>query len=206
MKKKGYRALLAGALLAVLAVAGLPVTALAAEPLRVELPSVEIKLEGAAPSPDEEYKIVMQADDALFNPMPLGSTKDGYPLTIKGSGTVKVPALTYEKPGVYTYTISQVQGSNSQCTYDDTVYTMKVYITNRQDGKGLESEIVLSVSGMDGKPDKIKFVNKYPLPDNPDNPDGPQTGDNSNMALWFALMMVSLAGAIGTALHGKKNS
>ena len=69
MKKKGYRAFLAGVLLAVLTVVGLPVTALAAEPLRVELPSVEVKLEGTAPSPTEEYQIVLEADKISY-PMP----------------------------------------------------------------------------------------------------------------------------------------
>ena len=32
----------------------------------------------------------------------------------------------------------------------------------------------------------------------------PQTGDNSHMALWFALLLVSGAGVIGTTVYGKK--
>ncbi|MGN0171920.1 MAG: sortase B protein-sorting domain-containing protein, partial [Acutalibacteraceae bacterium] len=32
----------------------------------------------------------------------------------------------------------------------------------------------------------------------------PQTGDNSHMALWLALLFVSGASVIGTTVYGKK--
>ena len=32
----------------------------------------------------------------------------------------------------------------------------------------------------------------------------PQTGDNSNLALWFAVLFVSGAGVLGTTLYSKK--
>ena len=127
---------------------------------------MEIKLEGTAPSPAEKYKILLKAEGSLTSPMPSGSTDEGYVLSIKGSGTEKLPVLSFESPGVHTYTISQIKGSNSQCSYDETVYTMKVYVTNNENGPGLVSEIVLTVPGMDGKPEHIIFVNKYPtVPD-----------------------------------------
>ena len=34
--------------------------------------------------------------------------------------------------------------------------------------------------------------------------DNPATGDNSHMALWFALLLVSGAGVIGTTVYGRK--
>ncbi len=34
--------------------------------------------------------------------------------------------------------------------------------------------------------------------------DSPQTGDNSHMELWIALLFVSGAGVIGTTVYGKK--
>ena len=89
---------------------------------------MEIKLEGTAPSPAEKYKILLKAEGSLTSPMPSGSTDEGYVLSIKGSGTEKLPVLSFESPGVHTYTISQIKGSNSQCSYDETVYTMKVYV------------------------------------------------------------------------------
>ena len=170
MKKKGYRAFLAGVLLAVLAVAGLPAAALAAESLQVELPSVEIKLEGTAPSLAEGYQIVLEAGNPSY-PMPEGSADGKYTLTITGSGTASFPDISYSKPGVYSYTIYQVKGSNSQCTYDETVYTMTVYITNKADGSGLESAVkVEHPDRPNTKNMEIVFTNKYPPAPGPDNP------------------------------------
>lgn len=34
----------------------------------------------------------------------------------------------------------------------------------------------------------------------------PQTGDNSNMTLWFALLFVSCGGVIGTTVYGRKKA
>lgn len=130
-----------------------------------------------------------------------------YVLSIKGSGTEKLPVLSFESPGVHTYTISQIKGSNSQCSYDETVYTMKVYVTNNENGPGLVSEIVLTVPGMDGKPEHIIFVNKYPtVPDDPDDPDGPQTGDSSHLWLYICLGAVSLTALVTLFLTKRRKS
>ena len=37
-----------------------------------------------------------------------------------------------------------------------------------------------------------------------DDTKSPQTGDNSNLALWFALMVASCGGILGAAFYGKK--
>lgn len=168
---------------------------------------MEIKLEGTTPSPAEKYKILLKAEGSLTSPMPSGSTDEGYVLSIKGSGTEKLPVLSFESPGVHTYTISQIKGSNSQCSYDETVYTMKVYVTNNENGPGLVSEIVLTVPGMDGKPEHIIFVNKYPtVPDDPDDPDGPQTGDSSHLWLYICLGAVSLTALVTLFLTKRRKS
>ena len=59
---------------------------------------MEIKLEGTAPSPAEKYKILLKAEGSLTSPMPSGSTDEGYVLSIKGSGTEKLPVLSFESP------------------------------------------------------------------------------------------------------------
>ena len=38
----------------------------------------------------------------------------------------------------------------------------------------------------------------------PDDSKFPQTGDNSNLTLWFALLAVSAAGVIGTGVYSKR--
>ena len=39
---------------------------------------------------------------------------------------------------------------------------------------------------------------------NPLNSTGPQTGDDSNLALWFVLMCISCSGAVGTIIYSRK--
>lgn len=55
---------------------------------------------------------------------------------------------------------------------------------------------------------QVTFVNK-PVetptdPPKPADPQSPQTGDNSMMGLWIALLFVSGAGVVGTTVYGRK--
>lgn len=54
----------------------------------------------------------------------------------------------------------------------------------------------------DGSPYYVLGEKDGGTPSDPDNP--PQTGDNSRMALWIALLFVSGAVVIGTTVYGKK--
>ena len=76
-----------------------PLSALAAEPVRVEIP-VSVELSGEAPSPEETYTVVLQAVDNA--PMPENNT-----LTITGAGTASFSAISYSTPGLYSYTVAQ---------------------------------------------------------------------------------------------------
>ena len=53
------------------------------------------------------------------------------------------------------------------------------------------------------KPDPTEPGTTEPDPTEPD-PDSPQTGDNSKMGLWIALLFVSGAGVVGTTVYGRK--
>lgn len=54
----------------------------------------------------------------------------------------------------------------------------------------------------DGSPYYVLGEKDGGTPSDPDNP--PQTGDNSHMALWIAVLFVSGAGVIGTTVYGRK--
>ncbi len=135
------------------------VSAFATETPEVIIP-VNISLSGAVPETAEDYTVVMKADDSSF-PMPNGSESDEYELTVTGEGKADFPSISYNHVGVYTYTISEEKGNNEKCTYDSAVYSLTVYITNAEDGNGLEATAVLYSSLGGDKLDAAKFTNSY---------------------------------------------
>ena len=76
--------------------------------------------------------------------------------------------MTFPHAGVYTYTVQETAGEtsveNGTVTYDGSVYTVRVYVKNTENG-GLEiDQITAAKSGAAGteeKQDAIKFVNKF---------------------------------------------
>lgn len=170
----------------------------AAEQPRVSIP-VTIDLKGGVPHTPEDYTVVLAAEDAAC-PMPEGSKDGAYVLTITGKDTEKFPAMTYDRVGVYTYKIYQVAGTNKKCTYDKTVYTLIVTITNNADYTGLEATAVLYPDSVDVKTDKAIFVNKYKVAPSTDTP---QTGDASTPMLYAVLTAVSMGVIAGLFLTRK---
>ncbi len=147
--------------LAVLAMIGslMPITALA-EPTPVTATiKVSVAVEGTPPSPAEVYTIRLTADGDDF-PMPDGKTGGTADLKITGPGNGSFPAITYDKIGIYTYTIKQVAGTNSSATYDSTVYNLKVTVYWENDT--LAVSVALRKTGTDKKLDTCSFKVKYP--------------------------------------------
>ncbi len=135
------------------------VSAFATETPEVIIP-VSVSLSGAVPETAEDYTVVMKADDSSF-PMPNGTESDKYELTVTGEGKADFPSISYNHVGVYTYTISEEKGNNEKCTYDSAVYSLTVYITNAEDGNGLEATAVLYSSLGGDKLDVAEFTNSY---------------------------------------------
>lgn len=123
---------------------------------------VSVALEGTPPVMPEEYSIVLKADDAGY-PMPEGG-KDGiYTMIITGADSAALPEIKFDHVGVYTYTIYQLAGADASCTYDETVYHLKVFVTNKEDGSGIEAVSILYAENNNDKLDKVEFVNVYPV-------------------------------------------
>ena len=78
--------------------------------------------------------------------------------TVKNAanGSFVFSAISYNTPGTYTYTVSEVKGSLGGITYDDKVYTVTVTVTDNGEGK-----LVTTVSGADS----ITFTNTYTTSD-----------------------------------------
>ena len=109
----------------------LPLQARAAEyKCTAELP-VEVRTSGAATA--ERFTITLTPEDGA--PAPAADT-----VQVKGSGTAGFTGLTYTAPGDYRYTVRQCAGGTAHMTYDATVYTVTVRVTNQPNG-GLGAEI-----------------------------------------------------------------
>lgn len=173
--------------------------AYAAELPEVSVP-VTISLSGTLPRPAEDYTVVMKADSADF-PMPDGAVGGTSSIVITGEDSKNFPTIVYDRVGVYTYTISQVAGTNKKCTYDDTVYTLVVTITNKEDYSGLEATAVLHPDSDGEKLPGAEFANKYKV-DPPS--DTPKTGDESSPLLYTVLIVVSM-GVIVTLLLTRRS-
>lgn len=164
--------------------------AFAAERPSVVVP-VEISLSGTLPKPAEEFAVKMKAEDAAF-PMPEGAEDGIYTMTMTGEESKNTPAIAFDKLGIYKYTIWQEAGENQKCTYDDTVYELTVYVTNAEDGSGLELTAVLYPDVESDKLPGAVFENVYETePEPKPEPEKPQTGDHSNAALYLTLIAVS---------------
>ncbi len=79
---------------------------------------------------------------------------DGYVVgeAVNSGNSFAFDALTFTKAGEYTYTVTEVNGGKGGVTYDNTVYTVTVTVTDNGEG-----ELVATVSGGD----VISFKNTY---------------------------------------------
>lgn len=186
---KRWISIILGTVMVLMCMMSISIPAFAAENPGVSIP-VTVSLSGTLPKPAEDFTIKLRADDASY-PMPEGTVGEDYTMTITGADTKDLPTITYSAVGIYTYTIYQVAGSNEKCTYDDTVYVLAVYITNAEDGSGLEATAVLYPDSEGDKLPGAEFNNEYET-EKPVIPDTPKTGDESNPFLYAVLIAVSL--------------
>lgn len=121
---------------------------------------VEISISGPHPYYTEDYVVRMEPDDASY-PMPEGTVDGVCSLTITGEGTDHFPAMVFNRVGIYTYKVYQLKGSNDTCSYDKTVYSLKVTITNNEDYTGFEATAVLYPDSGKVKRLAAEFDNKY---------------------------------------------
>lgn len=166
-----------------------------------ELP-VEVRTAGAATA--EQFTITLTPVDGA--PAPAADT-----VQVKGSGKASFTGLTYTAPGDYQYTVRQRAGGTAHMTYDATVYTVTVRVTNQPDG-GLGAEI-WATGGSSDKTGLLLFQNRYdppaaptstparprptaaPAPAHPAPAPGlPQTADPMPVALLAALAVLSAGG------------
>lgn len=118
--------------------------------------------------------------------------------------------------------VQQINGGEDGWTYDDTVwglllseiagysnadsvdYTVLILpVVSKKTDDGVRYDIDWEAIDWDAEfAEEMRFENVYTAQAN--KPDSPQTGDNSNLALWFVVLVVSTLGAIGTGMYSKR--
>ena len=121
--------------------------------------SVEVK---NAPQEDTElYTIRLTAADGAPMPDGYGSYAD---LKLAGGGTGAFPAINYETPGIYYYTVWQEAGESPKETisYDKTNFFLKVTAFAAPDGTIKTAAAVFTDEACQGeKQQDIIFINEY---------------------------------------------
>ena len=91
-------------------------------------------------------------------------------LTINGeTGTGSFGDITFTQAGTYTFTVFEVAGTTQGVTYDATVYTVTVKVTD--DGKGalrIDDGAVAYTDASGKTATSLSFTNTYTPPDEPD--------------------------------------
>ncbi len=185
--------------------------------LAAEVPKTKVQfnvsLEGTLPTKAEEFTINLKADNIAY-PMPEGSTDGVYTMIATGEETNSFPIITFSRVGIYSYSIWQEEGNNVDCTYDNSIYNLTVYVTNKENGEGLEATSVLYKGNKAEKLDEASFHNIYKtitpikeevmsitdiVEEKPVN-----TGDQSNIVFWTILSSIGAIGILYLALFANK--
>ena len=140
----------------------------------------------------------------------LQTVKNGAP-TEGGCAPIAFDPITYDEPGTHDYSIVEVKGDAEGVTYDETVFTYHVVVTD--DGNGQ-----LKVEWTEGKAGAPVFQNVYvkpeePKPADPAKPADPgnggsgdklvQTGDSSLPGIAAAAVAGALVLGVGIAKRRK---
>ena len=118
--------------------------------------------------------------------------------------------ISFNYPGTYSYTVSQIAGTDEKTTYDAATYNVDVYVTETDDGV-LFAQPILYKSGSDEKKAELNFKNirQVETPDNGsagiDKTGKVNTGDSANLPMWGAIIAVcAVVLILSIALKNKK--
>ena len=129
------------------------------------------------------------------------ATSEGWGATSDNNGKAAF-SLTYTKADIgktYTYKLSETNQGFAGMTYDTDVHEITVTVSLNEN-----NELVAALT-MDGKSVNAlnaTFENTYDT----DTPAVPPTGDNSNLTLWFILMIVSGSALVALTVYDRKRS
>ena len=114
--------------------------------------TVNKALTGDEPDTAEEFIFDLTADEEA--PLPEQTS-----VSVNGAGTVSFDKITYYDPGVYTYRVTERDTAAEGYTYDKTVYTVTVTVSEPIDSYNLVAEVEVTAAGQ--AMENITFTNRY---------------------------------------------
>lgn len=186
---KKWRNIIGGMLAAGAVMLGVMQPVCAAEQLKVSIP-VKITISGNVPEGRTDFTVRLKADQA-DDPMPADAKNGSYVMCVKGGETKNIPEITYLQTGTYTYLLEQVPDGDKAWIYDLQTYQMKVIITNKEDGTGLEATALLCRKNQNEKVSEAEFQNSYQKA-------APKTGDLHPIGESVLFMALGFAGIAET--------
>ena len=171
--------------------------------------SIEKNIKDISP---EDFEFVLKGED--------GKIVSNVKADEDGKATM---GLTFASTGTYEYTLSEVNDGREGVTYDETVYAIKITVTEDND-KNLKGAVYVD-GAYRGDAATVAFTNVYAAPVPPEDPDddedtpgdesegdkpsdglddGSKTGDTFALALNIAVMMAAAAGIVAVLLSGRR--
>lgn len=118
-----------------------------------------------------------------------------------GNANLRLEYTLADKDKTYNYKLTEINTAIEGMVYDESEATASVKITLGEDGV-LGAEVTQNGEAVEAI--TASFENVYNGKPEPEYPDSPQTGDTTNLHLWFTLLFVSGGGIFGTTLYGRK--
>ncbi len=91
-----------------------------------------------------EFEFILSAEDDK-TPMPNGQFGGSVTISNDSDGSFNFGKITYKEVGTYNYTVSEVRGSESNYTYDTSVYNVTVTVS--KDGDALKTDVKVEKDG-----------------------------------------------------------
>ena len=151
--------------------------------------SLKKKISGSKPTTDSSFRFLLKAEnEGLSQPMPGGSPEEEEIVELTGEGSTSFEAIRFTKPGIFRYTVTEINDGVAGYTYDPSVYTVSFTVTQSEDNiYDLISERKIYKNGVEVS--EILFDNQYsvkshgggggggnppkPIPVGPVTPGGP---------------------------------